>query len=455
VRLEENHETTREWGPGVRWSCIRKLFVKHTFYLWGGIVNKLWKRGLRWSGLALMLCGVVGLMGCGGGDENSGGTTNGGSSGVKEIKILVAAPLSGDYAETGKDMAQGAELAAAYINEQGGIKSGPNKGAKVVIERVDDEMSTSAATTIASRYLDDDSYYAFLGFITSGQAQAAATVLERADLSLIAGFASADFLTSEADNIVVISPSIGNFARVAANFAVDEFGVKTVGTIAGDFSFLDSYYKGLTGVFTEKSVNYASKQTYPAGTSDFSALLTNIAAKNPDIVMCGAFQADAGRIAAQMRKMDMNMPMVDFIGDGWGETFGKTAGSSLQIGEFYEMTPADRFPEPGSLGAEMSKRYLEKYGKSINAPALHFFDGVLTIAAIAEMGSKGREDLLSYATKVTGEGLLGPIAFTADLKPKERWGTMSKVTGNGADDRELAARYVMYGETETVERVGE
>ncbi|NLG65795.1 MAG: ABC transporter substrate-binding protein, partial [Actinobacteria bacterium] len=112
-----------------------------------------------------MLCGVVGLMGCGGGDENSGGTTNGGSSGVKEIKILVAAPLSGDYAETGKDMAQGAELAAAYINEQGGIKSGPNKGAKVVIERVDDEMSTSAATTIASRYLDDDSYYAFLGFI--------------------------------------------------------------------------------------------------------------------------------------------------------------------------------------------------------------------------------------------------------------------------------------------------
>lgn len=388
------------------------------------------------------------LGGCGSSGSDNGTST----SGVKEIKILVAAPLSGDYAETGNDMAQGAELAAQYLNDQGGVQSGPNKGAKFVIVRTDDEMSTEAATTIATKYSDDSSYYAFLGFISSGQAQAAATVLKRYDLSLVAGFCSADFLTTEADNIIVISPSIANFARVASSFATQDLGAKKIGTIAGDFSFLDSYYKGMGEVFDKAGVDWVSKQTYPAGTSDFSTLLTNISSKNPDIVMSGAFQADAGRIAAQMRKMGMNMPMVDFIGDGWGETFGKTAGSALDTGDFYEMTPADRFPAAGSLGDKMSKQYKKLYGKSINAAAMHFFDGVLTINAMAEMGSKGRKDLLSYATKVKGDGLLGPIGFTPDLKPIERFGTMSKVTGPGADDRTLAARYIMYGATETVER---
>jgi len=405
-------------------------------------------RGYVWFMVVAVVIGAAALVGCGGSDGDDGSS----SGGVSEVKILVAAPLSGDYAETGNDMAQGAELAAEYLNEQGGVQSGPNEGAKFVVERIDDEMSTAAATTIAAKYIDDESYYAFLGFVTSGQAQAAAIALEKADLSLVAGFCSADFLASEADNIIIISPSIANFARVSSSFAADDLGAKKVGTIAGDFSFLDSYYRGMGEIFDAKGVDWVSKQTYPSGASDFSALLTNIDAKDPDIVMSGAFQADAGRIAAQMRKMGMDMPLVDFIGDGWGETFGVNAGSALETGEFYEMTPCDRFPEPGTLGEQMSQRYQEKHGKALNAPAYHFFDGVLTIAAIAEAGSTGREDLLQYATQISGEGLLGPIGFTEDLWAKERWGTMAKVTGPGANDRELAARYTMNGETDTVER---
>ena len=394
---------------------------------------------------AVLVSAALALSACGGG-------SGGGSGGdVKEIRILVSAPLTGDSAETGKDLVDGAKLAAEYLNEKGGVQSGPLKGKKFVIESADDQLETEAATTIAAKFAGDDELFAFTGFLSSGQAQAAGVVLQKYKLPAVVSFASADFLTSDADNLVVVSAAVSNFAKVAADFTTTDLGAKSVGTIAGDYSFLDSYYKGLAAALKDNGAKNASKQTYAEGTADFATLLTRINKSKPDVVMSGAFQADAGKIVSQMRRTGMEQPFVDFLGEGWGQTFSDAAGSSLTQGDVYQMDPANVFPEKGSLLEEMDAKFKDENGKNIPTASMHSFDSVLTIAAAIEAGATSKSDLLQYITKAKGDGLLGPIDFTKDLTPKERFGTMSKVSGPDPQDREKAASYTMKSDG-TVER---
>lgn len=392
------------------------------------------------SSAALVLSGCAG----GSGDSDDGG--------VQDIKILLAAPLTGSGAESGQDMLHGAELAAAYLNEQGGVQSGPLAGAQFVIEGVDDKGTTEAATTIAARVIDDPSIFTMTGFYSSGQAQAAGTVLDTAGLGMVVSFSGADFLVDDADNLALILTPISNNGRVTAAFAMDHLGAKTIGSIAADYSFLDSYYAGLDEALTAGGASNISEQTYTEGLADFSTLLTSIEDANPDVVVSAAFQSDAGQIVNQMRRMGMTQPVVDMLGEGWGESFAEAAGSALDAGDLYQQDSMDAFPEEGTLTAEISERFKTEYGKKMPAGAMHTFDSVLTIAAAIEAGASDREQLMEFVPKATGEGLLGPIGFTEELRPKERIVTISKVTGPSPDDREFAAAYRSFGDG-TIEEI--
>ncbi|UOQ59822.1 branched-chain amino acid ABC transporter substrate-binding protein [Leucobacter rhizosphaerae] len=343
-------------------------------------------------------------------------------------------------------MLHGAELAAAYLNEQGGVQTGDLAGATFEIEGVDDQESTEAATTIAARVIDDPSIFALTGFITSAQAQAAGTVLDSAGMGMVVSFAAADFLTDQADNLALVLTAVSNTGLVGGAFVTEELGATSVGSIAGDYSFLDSYYAGLDEGLEAGGASNVSKQTYTEGTTDFSTLLTSIESSSPDVVMSGAFQSDAGKIASQMRGMGMDQPFVDFLGEGWGESFGAAAGSALNTGDFYQLDPMDAFPADGSLAAEISEQFRTEYGKTMPAAAAHTFDSVLTIAAAIEAGATEREQLIEYIPQVEGEGLLGPIAFNSDLRPEERIVTISRVTGPEPSDRELVKYYSAFGD---------
>lgn len=378
-------------------------------------------------------------------------STGGASGSGEDVRLLVAVPLTGDSAETGEDMVHGAELAAAYINENGGIPSGPMQGAQIVIESADDEMSTEASTTIASRFVDDESIWTMLGFLSSGQAQAAALVADRAGLGIVSSFSCADFLTSDADNIAVVCGSLSNIARAATDFAISEFDATTVGSIAGDYSFLDSYYAGIDDQLEVMGATNASRQVYSEGTADFSTYITNLESSGIDVMMSGAFQADAGRILSQTRQAGIDLPYVDFLGEGWGNTFFETAGDAATQ-DAYVIDAADTSEGADPFVLEMSQRFEDEYGKRMPGAAMHSFDSVLSIAAALEAGASTREELIEYMHQATGDGLLGPIDFTDELRPESRVAVMYHLTGTTPNDREVVARYDLRGD-ETVERI--
>lgn len=362
-----------------------------------------------------------------------------------EVRILVSVPLSGDSAESGQDMLNGAKLAARYLNENGGVKEGPRKGQEFVVEGADDQLDTQAASTIASRFVSDEKYYGLTGFITSGQAQAAGVVLDKHGLGLVSSYSGANFLTDEADNIVLALAPVEAIPVAMIHFAATDLGAKTAGAISGDFSFLDSYHEGLNSGAKDSGVKIQSQETYAAGTSDFSTLLTRINRENPDVLMSGAFQSDAGKIVAQARKAGMNQPVIDYLGEGWGDSFFEAAGSAATKGDLYASDSGGVITEAtsDSIAAWAGKAFEAEYGKSMPSAAAYTFESVLTFAAAIEAGASDRTDFLKYVPKLSGEGFFGPIEFNDDLTPVSRPLFVSKFTGTTPQEKEVKAKYLM------------
>jgi branched-chain amino acid transport system substrate-binding protein len=399
-----------------------------------------WRR--RGATLVLALSAlVVGACGSSGGSSSS--PSGGGSGSGQTVKILFSAPLSGDNASYGNPLVKGAEFAATYINNNGGISGGPMKGAKVVIEPIDDQTSTQVATTIAAKYVSDQSYWALAGFITSGQAQAAGTVAARENGLLVwAAYASADFLTdAPPHNIVVVGPRLDNVARAAVDYAVKAYGAKKIGVIGDSYSYMDSYYVGLDDTTKALGVTWTKQVINSGNTVDYSPYISNLQNAGVDLILGGLLEPEAGPFVTQLRRAGSQVPFVDMTGAGWGDTYLKAAGQAAIGTVAYDAAPLN--PKAGTFAAGIFDKFKAATGNSMQIPSMYGFDTISLIAADIGAGAKNRGDMKNFLFRIAGEGVLGPLALQTDLRSQEKTVTFSKITGTTLTDRTSAACYTL------------
>jgi branched-chain amino acid transport system substrate-binding protein len=395
---------------------------------------------------AVILVTAAAVVGCGGGDS----ATSASGSKAKTIGVMVSAPLSGDSAESGKDMLHGAQLAAEYVNEQGGIAAGPEKGAKLKVTGGDDAMSTKGALAVASKYVQDDNQWLLTGFLDSGMTLAAAQVAKRQNLAVISSFACSTKLEAF-PNVAIQCPLLAGMAAASVNFASTQLNAKRVAVITSTEAFIPDYLKGIEDEAKKLGVTIATTQRFKLGsTTDFSALVENMKSAHPDAVISLAYQADAGRILTTMRRSGFNVPFVDALTEGWDTAFFGAGGSALTKGDgAYGQYAGAKFPEPGSLLDKMNQRFQEKWGKAMPTSAAYVFDSVLSGASAIAAGAKSRQEVADHWSDVSGEGVTGKLGYGKGNRVAGASLTVAKVTGKAPSDVKLAALYQLDGENAT------
>jgi branched-chain amino acid transport system substrate-binding protein len=352
-----------------------------------------------------------------------------------EVRILFSAPLSGDSAESGQALLNGAELAAEIINEAGGAD-----GRTVVIEAADDEMTTQAANSIASKFAADPKYFALAGFLDTGLAQAASVVANRSELSLVSAFGCGDSLVTDADNVFVMCAAPDANGRVAASFIADQVPGATFASISIDVPQLDFYFNGLQAVTDERHLTWASREVYPPSATDYATVVTNALASSPDAIVSGSLQASAAQVLSQIRRTNPDVLYVDMLGEGWGSTFLDTAGDAA-IGAFTQDLGLGFGGDDADRNAILD-RYQDEYGALMPAAAQHGYDSIIAIAAAAEAGAT-RENLEDKLTAIDVDGLTGPISFANGKRADERVISISEITGTTPEDRTVLAQYTV------------
>lgn len=191
---------------------------------------------------------------CGKGD-------NGGTAGEKTLKIGLSGPLTGDAAQYGNGVKNGAQLAVDEINAAGGVN-----GIKLDFKMEDDEADSEKAKN-AYGALKDWGMQLSLGTVTSGACIA------------FQGEASKD-------NMFVLTPSAtaveaikgANAFRVC--FADPQQGVESADYIAKN------------ALATKVAVIYDSSDAYSSGIYD--AFVAEAKAKGLDVVTTQSFTKDTG-----------------------------------------------------------------------------------------------------------------------------------------------------------------
>jgi branched-chain amino acid transport system substrate-binding protein len=347
------------------------------------------------SALALAL--ALGLAGCGKKQEAASDV----------IKIGSVAPLTGPQTHIGKDNENGARLAVDEINAMG-LELG---GKKVKLELLgEDDQAEPKTATIVAQKLVDAGVVAVIGHLNSGTTIPASKIYHDAGIPQISPSATAVAYTAQGYKTAYrVMANDAQQGKALGEFAVSKMGAKKIAIIDDR----TAYGQGLADQF-EKAARavggeVVAREFTNDRATDFSAILTSIKGKTPDLIFFGGMDPQGGPMAKQMKSLGLTARLLG--GDGLQNVnFVKLAGSDAEgVVASSPGLPIDSMPG----GPEFRKRFEAKYGV-IQVYAPYAYDAVYALVdAMKRADSAEPAKVLAELPKTDLQGVSGPIKFDA------------------------------------------
>src|SRR6188768_4179738 len=225
------------------------------------------------------------------------------------VKIGHVGPTSGQIAHLGKDNEMGARMAIDELNAKGVTIGG--KKAKFELLAEDDAADPKQGTAAAQK-LVDSKVNGVVGHLNSGTSIPASKIYSDAGIPQISPSATNPKFTRNGYKTTfrVVADDV-HLGGTLGKYAVKELKGKSIAVIDDRTAYgqgvADEFEKGAGG----KSV--AREFTNDKAT-DFTAILTSIKAKKPDVVFFGGMDAVAGPMLRQMKQLGINAKFMG--GDG-------------------------------------------------------------------------------------------------------------------------------------------
>lgn len=340
-------------------------------------------------------------------------TSNGG-----ELHIGANLELSGAVATYGQSIAEGIDLAVEEINANGGVN-----GMQIKVTKVDNKSDAAEATNGAIKLTSQDKVVAIIGAATSGNTVAQAQIANDTQTILLTPSGTAPNVTVNEDGSLneyvfrtsYIDPFQGT---VAANFALDELGVKKAAIYADNAS---DYAKGLAAAFKETfeagGGEIVAEEAYVAKDTDFRSTLTRINSANPEFVFIPGYYEEVGLIVQQARELGIDVPLMG--ADGWDsptliELAGKEALNNTFITNHYSSD------DPDETIQNFVTKFGEKYdGNRPNAFHALGYDSVYLLKDAIERAGSTDPEAIKDAMEATENLALvsGTITYDENHNP--------------------------------------
>lgn len=302
---------------------------------------------------------MAGISGCGG---KTGGAV---SSGAKNAaKIGFTAALTGGAAAYGKSEEEGVRLAVEEINKKGDFP---------IDLLVEDTKAVPADSMNATKKLIQEKVSMIIGPMTSNEAKAAGPIIQNAKVPSLEISVTAENITDIGDcifrNSVPESKNIPQTVKKTHKL----LGYKTAAILyAHDNEQHVTAQKYFQKTMEKEGVQVIDVETFGSKDSEYSAQLTNIQHKAPDVIVVCSYYQEGSRILKKMREMGMDQPV---LGDNGfvSPELGKMAGAAADNVYVSSMWSADRKDEKVQKFVES---YTKAYGRVPDQFAASAYDGV-------------------------------------------------------------------------------
>jgi branched-chain amino acid transport system substrate-binding protein len=324
---------------------------------------------------------------------------------AEELRIGFIAPMTGIFAQVGKDMANGFQM---YLDQHGGKLGGAT--VKFIVE--DDQGKPDVAVTKAKKLVLSDKVQIFVGGLLASTGYALAPVSNEEKTLYISSIPAADDLTQRQAGKYPLFFRTG-FSSSQPTHPMGQYacdlGYKKVVTIAADYAFGYESVGGFQKAFEDCGGKVIQKIWPPLGTKDFGPYIPTIKADADAIftLMVGPMSL---QFPKQMRASGFKKPILGggtsydefalpFMGD---EVIGDV--SALQYSAALETPKNEAFV----------KAYRSKYGK---VPSYYSESNYTTAQIIDEAMQKaggkwpGPEKFIEIMSGLKIDAARGPITF--------------------------------------------
>ncbi|HWL29582.1 MAG TPA: branched-chain amino acid ABC transporter substrate-binding protein [Burkholderiaceae bacterium] len=316
-----------------------------------------------------------------------------GAAHADDIKFGFAAPLTGPQSHYGEDMQNGLTLALEEANKKG-IKIDGETANFVLVSR-DDQADPRTAVQVAQQLVDED-VDGILGHFNSGTTIPASRVYHDAGLPQLAMATSPEYTAQGYDTTFRMMTSDTQQGAAVGKFIVDNLKAKKVAIIDDR----TAYGQGLADE-VEKAVKKAGgeivRREYTTDkANDFTAILTNIKAAEPDAIFYGGLDAQSGPMKRQLVRLGVKAPLVS--GEMTrSDTFLKLAGDAAD-GTYASLAgvPLDKM----AAGKDFAQRYEARFKKAPGVYAPYAYDGAWTMITAIEQADSAEPE--KYLPKLAG-----------------------------------------------------
>jgi branched-chain amino acid transport system substrate-binding protein len=351
----------------------------------------------------LPLCFALGiaLAGCGKSEKVSAPASD-----ELVIKIGAAAPLTGPQAHIGKDNEYGTRMAIDDANAKGVIIGGKKAHFELLSE--DDQTDPKTATIVAQK-LVDAKVNGVIGHLNSGTTIPASAIYFKNGIPQISPSATAVKFTAQGYKTAFrVMTNDAQQGKALGEFATKVLGEKNIAVIDDR----TAYGQGLADEFIKSAEANGAKIIAREYTSDnkidFTAVLTSIKGKQPDLLFFGGMDPQGVPMVKQMRSLGMKTQFM--MGDGGYTPKLIELGGGAEDGTYASLpgVPLDKMPS----GRDFSQRYEARFHQPIQLYAPYCYDAVnVMIAAMQKAGSAEPAKYLPEISKVEIDGVTAKISF--------------------------------------------
>ena len=334
-----------------------------------------------------------------------------GSAGAQQVvKLGHVAPISGPSAHLGKDMENAARMAVDELNAKGVAINGQKVTIQLVSE--DDGADPKQGTAVAQKLVDAH-VNGIIGHLNSGTSIPASKIYHDAGIVQISPATTAPQYTAQrfpgAFRVVASDVKLG---ATMGKYAVDTLKAKNIAIIDDRTTYgqgvADQFAKGVKG---DAGVRVVGREFTSATATDYTAILTSIKAKKPDLIFFGGMDSVAGPMLKQIKAL--GIPATFMGGDGMcTDALGRLAGAGLGEGKVFCAEAGGVKGPQEKVMEDFRARYKKKFNMDVQLYAPYVYDAVMVMAtAMQNAKSADPAKYLPELKKIKYEGVTGTIQF--------------------------------------------
>jgi branched-chain amino acid transport system substrate-binding protein len=325
------------------------------------------------------------------------------------VRIGHVAPMTGGIAHLGKDNENGAKLAIADLNKAG-LTLG---GQKIKFELLsEDDAADPKQGTAAAQKLVDAKVAGVIGHLNSGTTIPASTIYNKAGIPQISPSATNPRYTLQGYKTAFrVVANDGQLGGTLGRYAVNELKAKAIAIVDDRTAYgqgvADEFAKGVQAA----GGKIVTRQYTTDKATDFSAILTTIRGRKPDVVFFGGMDAVGGPMLRQMKQLGIEAKFMG--GDGiCTSELPKLAGDAVGSSKVFCAEAGGVVGKFEKKMADFRTRFKSETGEEVKLYAPYTYDATMVmVEAMKKANSTDPKAYLPELAKIKYEGVTGPIAF--------------------------------------------